>query len=146
MKPLLDVRPDVVPQPPPEDPNAVRPTPIRVFPLDEALIEQQASDQATTFDALRAVAVRHQRALERMRNTRQMMFRSNFGICRFEHTGDGITAVGEVYTEAIDPATQLPVMAPYLVHRAPLGPLTEDPPEHLRRFAIEPVPIPEPTP
>ena len=33
--PLLDERPDVVPTPPPQDPNAVRPTPIRVFPLDE---------------------------------------------------------------------------------------------------------------
>lgn len=143
--PLLDVRPDVVPQPPPEDPNAARPTPIRAFPLDEATIETQAADPATTFDALRQVAVRHQHALERMRNTRQMLFRSNFGICRFESTGSLVTAVGEVYTEAVDPDSQLPVMAPYLVHRAPLGPLFEDPPERLRRFAIEPAPIPEPT-
>ena len=37
------------------------------------------------FAALQAVAARHQSALDRMRNTRQMMFRSNFGICRFEH-------------------------------------------------------------
>jgi len=77
---------------------------------------------------------------------RQMMFRSNFGICRFESSGDAITAIGEVYTEAIDPDTQLPVMAPYMVHRAPLGPLTEDPPADLRRFVIERKPIPEPTP
>ncbi len=81
-----------------------------------------------------------------MRNTRQMMFRSNFGICRFESSGDAITAIGEVYTEAIDPDTQLPVMAPYMVHRAPLGPLTEDPPADLRRFVIERKPISEPTP
>lgn len=133
--PLLDERPD-----------ADRPSPIRAFPLDDAQIETQAADPATTFAALRAVAVRHQHALERMRNTRQMMFRANFGICRFESDGDAITAVGEVYTEAIDPATQLPVMGPYMVHRAPLGPLTEDPPDQLRRFAIEAVPIPEPTP
>jgi hypothetical protein len=122
----------------------VRPSPIREFPLDEAAVEQQAADPATTFAALRSVAVRHQHALERMRNTRQMLFRSNFGICRFESTGSLVTAIGEVYTEAVDPDTQLPVMAPYLVHRAPLGPLFEDPPERLRRFAIEPVPIPEP--
>ncbi len=133
--PLLDIRPD-----------AERPSPIRAFPLDEAQIETQAADPATTFAALRAVAVRHQHALERMRNTKQMMFRSNFGICRFESDGEAITAIGEVYTEAIDPDTQLQVMGPYMVHRAPLGPLTEEPPEHLRRFAIEPVPIPEPTP
>jgi hypothetical protein len=75
-----------------------------------------------------------------------MMFRANFGICRFESDGGAVTAVGEVYTEAIDPATQLPVMGPYMVHRAPLGPLTEDPPDQLRRFAIEALPIPEPTP
>lgn len=144
VRPLIDRRPDVTPQPPPEDPNAVRPSPIREFPLDEAAVEQQAADPATTFAALRSVAVRHQHALERMRNTRQMLFRSNFGICRFESTGSLVTAIGEVYTEAVDPDTQLPVMAPYLVHRAPLGPLFEDPPERLRRFAIEPVPIPEP--
>ncbi|HVK43770.1 MAG TPA: hypothetical protein VM429_02595 [Micropruina sp.] len=144
--PLLDVRPDVVPQPPPEDPNAVRPTPIRAFPIDVAQVETQAADPSTTFAALRTVAVRHQHALDRMRNTRQMMFRSNFGICRFESSGDAITAIGEVYTEAIDPDTQLPVMAPYMVHRAPLGPLTEDPPADLRRFVIERKPIPEPTP
>ncbi len=133
--PLLDERPD-----------ADRPSPIRAFPLDDAQIETQAADPATTFAALRAVAVRHQHALERMRNTRQMMFRSNFGLCRFESDGDAITAVGEVYTEAIDPDTQLPVMGAYMVHRAPLGPLTEDPPQQLRRFALESVPIPEPTP
>ena len=144
--PLLDERPDVVPTPPPKDPNAVRPTPIRVFPLDEAGIEDLAGDPSTTFAALRQVAVRHQHALERMRNTRQMMFRSNFGICRFESKDDQVTAVGEVYTQAIDPDTQLPVMAPYMVHKAPLGPLTEDPPERLRRFVIERVPVPEPTP
>jgi len=139
--PLLDVRPDVM-QAPPDDPNAVRPSPIRAFPLDDAVIEQQAEDPATTFAALRAVAVRHQHALERMRNTRQMMLRSNFGICRFESQGSIVTAVGEVYTQAVDPDTQLPVLAPYLVHRAPLGPLFEKPPTELRRFAIERVPIP----
>ena len=80
-----------------------------------------------------------------MRNTKQMMFRSNFGLCRFESEGDAITAIGEVYTEAIDPDTQLPVMGPYMVHRAPLGPLNEDPPEHLRPSVIEPIPIPDPT-
>ena len=117
-----------------------------MFPLDEAGIEDLAGDPSTTFAALRQVAVRHQHALERMRNTRQMMFRSNFGICRFESKDDQVTAVGEVYTQAIDPDTQLPVMAPYMVHKAPLGPLTEDPPERLRRFVIERVPVPEPTP
>jgi len=134
--PLLDVRPDVVPQPPPDDPTAVRPSPIRPFPLDEALVEQQVEDQAGLFAAMQAVAVRHQRALDRMRNTRQMMFRSNFGLCRFEAEGDQVTAVGEVYTSAIDPDTQLAVMAPYMVHRAPLGPGVESPPGRLRTDVI----------
>ncbi len=99
--------------------------PDPVFPLDEAGIEDLAVTSSTTFAALRQVAVRHQHALERMRNTRQMMFSSNFGICRFESKDDQVTAVGEVYTQAIDPDTQLPVMVPYMVHKAPLGPLTE---------------------
>ena len=55
------------------------------LPLDDDQIEAQLADPATAFagDAGgRAAGTR--RALDRMRNTRQMMFRSNFGICRFE--------------------------------------------------------------
>ncbi len=135
--PLIDQRAD-----------ADRPSPIRPKALDDALIETQLADPATAFQAMQTVAARHQRALDQMRNTRQMMFRSNFGICRFETTGDSapFTAVGEVYTSAIDPETQLPVLGPYMVHRAQLGPVTESAPEALRVPVLSKVPIPEPQP
>jgi len=133
--PLLDERPD-----------AERPSPIRVIPLDDDLIEDQLADPATAFPALQEVARRHQVALDRMRNTRQMMFRSNFGIVRFESAGGQVTAIGEVFTSAIDPDTQLPVLEPYMVHRANLGPFDQDPPGQLRRNLIDRVPIPEPPP
>ncbi|HEY3410924.1 MAG TPA: hypothetical protein VGK53_22385 [Propionicimonas sp.] len=137
VSPLLDERLD-----------AERPAPIRPMPLDDALIETQLADPATAFPAMQAVAARHQRALDHMRNTRQMMFRSNFGICRFETTGDSapLTAVGEVYTSAIDPETQLPVLGAYMVHRAQLGPVTEAAPDKLRVPVISRVPIPEAQP
>ncbi|KQY47622.1 hypothetical protein [Cellulomonas sp. Root137] len=134
--PLLDGRADVD-----------RPAPIRVTPLDDAQIEAQLADPATAFVAMQAVAGRHQAALGRMRNTRQMMFRSNFGICRFESGTDGeVTAVGEVHTSAVDPETQLPVLGPYMVHRASLGPVDESPPDQLRESVLRRVPIPEPEP
>lgn len=134
--PLLDERPD-----------AERPSPIRALPLDDAAVEADLTDPATAFEAMRAVASRHQAALDRMRNTRQMMFRSNFGICRFETGDDGVvTAVGEVHTSAVDPETQLPVLGPYMVHRASLGPQDEAPPEQLRRDVLSRVPLPEPEP
>ncbi len=137
VKPLLDERPD-----------GRRPPPIRPKPLDDAVIEAQLNDPSTAFAAMQAVAGRHQAALDRMRNTRQMMFRSNFGICRFETaaTGGAITAIGEVYTSAVDPETQLPVMDAYMLHRAPLGPEEESPPGELRATVLSRVPIPEPQP
>jgi hypothetical protein len=134
--PLLDDRVDTE-----------RPGPIRVNPLDDAAIEQQLADPATAFPAMQAVAARHQAALDRMRNARQMMFRSNFGICRFETPEDGgITAVSEAWTSAVDPETRLPVLGPYLVHRASLGPLDEDPPEQLRENVLSRVPVSPPDP
>ncbi|MFP5415291.1 MAG: hypothetical protein ACLGHZ_00165 [Actinomycetes bacterium] len=134
--PLLDERLD-----------ADRPSPIRVPPLDDALIEAQLADPAQALDAYQAVAARHQASLDRMRNTRQMMFRSNFGICRFEAATDGaLTAIGEVHTSSIDPETQLPILGPYMVHRAPLGPLDEPPPDLLRESVLERVGVPEAQP
>ena len=129
--PLLDERTD-----------ADRPAPIRAVPLDEDAIDAQVAAQASPFAAIQEVARRHQGALDRMRNTRQMMFRSNAGICRFETTDGRITAIGEVWTSAIDPDTQLPVVGPYMLHRADLDPVADDPPSELRGPMIQRVPIP----
>ncbi|HEX6886544.1 MAG TPA: hypothetical protein VF143_00445 [Candidatus Nanopelagicales bacterium] len=132
VQPLLDDRPD-----------SERPSPIRARAIDDAGVEAQLADPAQVFVALQTIAARHQSALDRMRNARQMLFRSNFGICRFTSaTGGAITAVHELYTSAPDPETQLPVLDRYLVQEAPLGPVVEPPPETLRVPAIERVPIP----
>jgi hypothetical protein len=102
--PLLDDRPD-----------SERPTPIRARQIDDVAVEAQlAGDSEQVLAALQTIAARHQSALDRMRNARQMLFRSNFGICRFTtEPGGTINAVHEVYTQANDPETQLPVLAPY---------------------------------
>jgi hypothetical protein len=141
VEPLLDTRPEIE-----------RPTPIRVKAIDDAAVEAQLADPTDTravLDALHTIAARHQSALARLRNARQMLFRSNFGVCRFiegkradDEADDAITAVHEVYTSAIDPETQLPVLNRYLVQEAPLGPVTEAPPSRLRVAAIERRPIP----
>ena len=91
VRPLLDDRPDTE-----------RPTPIRARPIDDAAVEAQLADPDQVFTALQTIAARHQSALDRMRNARQMLFRSNFGVCRFTtdrgrdhrraravHVGDG---------------------------------------------------------
>ncbi len=79
--------------------------------IDDAVVEAQLADPDQVFAALQTIAARHQSALDRMRNARQMMFRSNFGVCRFTTgTGGAITAVHELYTSAPDPETQLPVL------------------------------------
>ncbi|WP_116995903.1 hypothetical protein [Desertimonas flava] len=137
-RPLLDTRPD-----------SERPTPIRVTAIDDAAVEAQLADPEQVLDALQTIAARHQSALARMRNARQMLFRSNFGVCRFiegkraeDEADDAITAVHELYTSAIDPETQLPVLNRYLVQEAPLGPVVEPPPTELRVAVIERRPIP----
>ncbi len=132
VQPLLDDRPD-----------SDRPTPIRTRAIDDAAVESQLADPNQVLAALQTIAARHQSALDRMRNARQMLFRSNFGVCRFvPEDGGAITAVHELYTSAPDPETQLPVLDRYLVQEAPLGPVDEPPPHRLRVPAIERVPIP----
>jgi hypothetical protein len=132
VRPLLDDRLDLD-----------RPTPIRARAIDDATVEAQLADPGQVFSALQTIAARHQSALDRMRNARQMMFRSNFGVCRFvTETGGVITAVHELYTSAPDPETQLPVVDRFLVQEAPLGPVVEPPPDTLRVAAIQRVPIP----
>lgn len=128
-----------------------RPPPIQAKKIDHAAVEAQLDDPGQVFEALQTIAGRHQAALDRMRNARQMLFRSNFGICRFvTDAGESITAIHEVYTQATDPETQLPVMNKYMVQEAPLGrakdaplgPDDEAPPSELRVAAIVPRPVP----
>jgi hypothetical protein len=72
--------------------------------------------------AYATVAARHMDQFDKLRHSRQILFRSNFALVRFERTPD-VTAVHEVYTTLPDPnaapGTPLKVL-PYLVQRASL--------------------------
>lgn len=128
--PLLDRRPD-----------ALRPEPIRPLALDHDQIDAQLADPDTLIDAYQAIAGRHQGALGHLRNARQILFGSNFGLCRFEPRTDGtLDAIHEVHTAFRDPdnpaLTELEAQ-PYMVQRARLGPVPEDPPTRLRERVID---------
>ena len=135
-KPLVDERPD-----------ELRPEPIRPRLLDDDEIDGLLSSDDTKVDAYQKIAARHQSSLGRLRNARQMMFRANFGLLRFEREEDQtLTAVHEVHTAFKDPEDPnppaRPAPAPYMLHRASLGPLQEDAPSTLRT-AVLPPPEPE---
>jgi hypothetical protein len=130
VKPLLDARPD-----------EQRPAAIRLLPIDEAAIDHDLGDPATVLEAYHAVAARHQHALERLRNARQILFRANVGRVRFEPHPDGtLDAIHEVFTAFSDPdqPTALePRPEAFLVQVAPLGPEDEQAPSQLRQKALD---------
>jgi hypothetical protein len=91
-------------------------------------------------EGFQAVAARHQHALERLRNARQILFRGNVGLVRFTRDGARLTAVHEVYSSFSDPSQpnpEIPKPEAFLVQIAPLGPEPEDRPERLREKALE---------
>lgn len=133
VRPLLDERAD-----------DQRPKPIQPLPIDPAAIETDLLDPHTAIDGYQAIAARHQHALDRMRNARQILFQSNYGVCRFEPDDihGTLTAIHEVYTAGRapdDPVDAEPKPDKYLVQIANLGPVDEDPPTELRTRVIVPV-------
>jgi hypothetical protein len=128
VRPLLDTRRD-----------AKRPEGIRLLALD-ASVEADLQNPARVLEGYRAVAARHQFALERLRNARQFLFRANVGRVTFRTHGDGrLDAVHEVFTTVPAEAGELePKPEPVMVHVAALGPEDEAPPARLRARAIEP--------
>lgn len=140
--PLLDTRPD-----------EARPEPIRPLALDHEEIDEKLADTDSATSLLRAyaaIARRHQHALGHLRNARQILFRSNFGLLRFESDTDGrLDAVHEVHTAFADPDrldTAPPEPEPYLLQVASLAPMSEPepeaPPAALRAAVIVPRPLP----
>jgi hypothetical protein len=130
-QPLLDRRADLA-----------RPEPIRPRQLDDQGIEGKLADPETTVEAYRLIAGRHQSSLRQLRNARQILFRSNFGLVRFEVPEDGpLTAVHEVYTAFTDPddpnPAARPIPQPYLLQTTPLVVDDEEPPTRLRAKVIE---------
>jgi hypothetical protein len=79
--------------------------------------------------------------LGRLRQARQILFYGNFGVCRFNALASGaIEAVHELHTAFVapdSPAATVAVPEAYMVHRASLGPLEEEPPTKLRVLALE---------
>jgi hypothetical protein len=121
--------------------NPDRPAGIRPLELDPD-VEGQLADPATVFAGYQKVAARHQHALNRLRNARQMLFRANVGRLRFEpQPGGRLDAIHEVFTTFADPDDPAPTPAEpeaFLVQVAPLGPDDEEPPNRLRRKALQP--------
>lgn len=136
--PLLDERPDFAQDHPPP---TTRPAAISPAPLDLDGVDRDLDDPDRVVDAYQTVAARHQHALDHLRNARQILFRSNFGLVRFQMKNDGqLDAIHEVYTafkDPDDPAALEPAVQPYLVQFAPLGPSGEEPPNRLRTRIIE---------
>lgn len=93
--PVFDLRPDN------ERPLAIRPLELP----DPAGIEAAlaAVDGPNVLDAYHALAARHQYSFETLRNSRQILFRSNFGAVRFERRDGVLHAVHEMYTAARKP-------------------------------------------
>ena len=71
-------------------------------PLDvEAALTEDNGPRA--IEGYQAVAARQQYSLETLKNSRQILFRSNFGLVRFERREGVLHAVHEMYTAARKP-------------------------------------------
>ena len=91
-----------------------------------------------------AASARHQRAVEMLRNSRQILFRSNFGLVRFELRGDVLHAVHEIYTAARlpeDVGTDPPKPDVFVLHEAALAAPGAVRPE---RLSLQPIPADSP--
>ena len=114
VKPTLDVRPESE-RPPPGQLRKLDPPEPRV----QSILANHA-EPGKELMAYATIAARHMDQFDKLRHSRQILFRSNFALVRFERTPD-VTAVHEVYTALPDPnaapGTPLQVL-PYLVQRA----------------------------
>jgi hypothetical protein len=116
LKPTLDLRPESE-RPPPGQLRKLDPAEPRVQSI---LVDH--TEPGKELMAYATIAARHMDQFDKLRHSRQILFRSNFALVRFERAPD-LTAVHEVYTALIDPnaapGTPLQVL-PYLVQRASL--------------------------
>jgi hypothetical protein len=90
VEPIFDVRPDAA------RPPAIRPIDIEVDA--EAMLGEIGGPRA--IEGYQAAVARHQRAVETLRNSRQILFRSNFGVIRFEDRAGVLHVIHEMYTAA----------------------------------------------
>ena len=116
LKPTLDIRPESQ-RPPPGQLRALDPPETRV----QAILANHA-EPGKELMAYATIAARHMDQFDKLRHSRQILFRSNFALVRFER-GTDLTAVHEVYTALPDPNAApgtAPAVLPYLVQRASL--------------------------
>ena len=95
VEPIFDLRAD-----------DMRPAPIQPLKFTDPASVQSALTEAggpRAIDGLHAVAARQQHSLETLRNARQILFRSNFGLVRFERRAGILHAIHEMYTAARRP-------------------------------------------
>ena len=95
VEPIFDLRAD-----------AARPPPIQQFKIQDAGGVQSALTEAkgpNSVKGFHAVAGRQQHSLETLKNSRQILFRSNFGLVRFERREGVLHAIHEMYTAARSP-------------------------------------------
>jgi len=116
LKPTLDVRKESE-RPPPGQLLALDPPEPR---LQSILVGH--AEPGNELMAYATIVTRHMDQFEKLRHSRQILFRSNFALVRFERAPD-LTAVHEVYTALPDPnaaPATTPQVLPYLVQRASL--------------------------
>jgi hypothetical protein len=92
VEPIFDLRAD-----------DARPEPIRALEFSDATAVEAAfasPDAAGAIAGYQAVAARQQRSLETLKNSRQILFRANFGLVRFERREGVLHAIHEMYTAA----------------------------------------------
>lgn len=126
LTPTLDLRPDAE-RPAPSRPRALG---LGDQGIQDILVNH--TEPGKEVAAYASVAARHQDQFDRLRHARQILFRSNFGLVRFERAPD-LVAVHEVYTALPDPdapADEEPKPQAYMIQRASLeGRADEVPPE-----------------
>jgi hypothetical protein len=116
LTPTLDLRPDAE-RPPPGRPRDLDPDEARI----QAILVDRAEPGKESL-AYATIAARHLEQFDKLRHSRQILFRANFGLVRFERA-PVLTAVHEVYTALPDPdaaADALPKPFPYMLQRASL--------------------------
>ncbi|WP_045224495.1 hypothetical protein [Methyloterricola oryzae] len=101
LSPVFDLRPDA------ERPEAMRPKGIDTTPD----IAKQIKAGADPAQAYRRIAARHQAQLDKLGNARQLLFRSNIALVRFERVDGKLWAVQELYSVVPDPSAN-PVTNP----------------------------------
>jgi hypothetical protein len=83
-----------------------RPLPIQVRTFEDPLAVEAALTETggpRSIEGYQAVATRQQYSLDTLKNSRQILFRSNFGLVRFERRDGVLHAVHEMYTGARRP-------------------------------------------